>query len=101
MPSGKNHHKAETATLAAIIAITSGANFAFELAYWEDEFQSLALVFSAAYLFSALLLSPDLDLARSDPHNRWGYPRVCWTPYAKLFRHGELSHKPLLGSLSR
>lgn len=94
MPSGKNHHKAETATLAAIIAITSGANFAFELAYWEDEFQSLALVFSAAYLFSALLLSPDLDLARSDPHNRWGYPRVCWTPYAKLFRHHGLSHNP-------
>ncbi len=70
MPSGKNHIKAEITALTAIIAITTGANFAFELANWEDEFQPLALVFFAAYLFSALLLSPDLDLTRSDPHNR-------------------------------
>jgi len=101
LPSGKNHLKAEIAALAAIIAIITGANFAFELAHWEDEFQPLALVFAAAYLFSALLLSPDLDLARSDPHNRWGYLRVCWIPYAKLFRHRGLSHNPLIGPLSR
>ena len=63
MPSGKNHLKAEIAALAAIIAITVGANFAFELANWEDESRPLALVFSVAYLFSALLLYPDLDLA--------------------------------------
>ena len=80
--------------MAAITAITTGTNFAFELANCEDEFQPLTLVLSATYLFSALLLSPDLDLARSDPHNRWGYPRVCWTPYAKLFRHHGLSHNP-------
>jgi len=80
--------------LAAITAITTGANFAFELANCEDEFQPLTLVLSATYLFSALLLSPDLDLARSDLHNRWDYPRVCWTLYAKLFRHHGLSHNP-------
>ena len=62
--------------MAAITAITTGANFAFELANCEDEFQPLTLVLSATYLFSALLLSPDLDLARSDPHNLWGYPRL-------------------------
>ena len=81
--------------MAAITAITTGANFAFELANCEDEFQPLTLVLSATYLFSALLLSPDLDLARSDPHNRWGYPRVCWTPYAKLFRNPGSRTTPL------
>ena len=87
--------------MAAITAITTGANFSFELANCENELQPLALVFSATYLFSALLLSPDLDSARSDPYNRWGYLRVCWTPYAKLFRHHGLSHNPLVGPLSR
>ena len=48
-----------------------------------------------------MLLSPDLDLARSDPHNRWGLLRHCWKPYAKLFRHRGVSHNPLLGPLSR
>jgi uncharacterized metal-binding protein len=101
MPSGKTHLKVELFSLAGFAAIACGANAFFELVDWEDEFKALALVFSCAYLFSALLLSPDLDLARSDPHNRWGLLRICWIPYAKLFRHRGLSHNPLLGPLSR
>ena len=101
MPSGKNHLKTEIAALTTIAAIAVGGNFYFALADWRDEFQPLALVFCTAYLFSALLLSPDLDLARSDPHNRWGFLRVYWIPYAKLFRHRGLSHNPLFGPLSR
>ena len=66
--------------MAAITAITTGANFSFELANCENELQPLALVFSATYLFSALLLSPDLDSARSDPYNRWDYLRRLLDP---------------------
>ena len=60
MPSGKTHLKLEIAALCIIGALAGGANAYFALADWEDEFQPLALLFSCAYLFSTLLLSPDL-----------------------------------------
>jgi len=101
MPSGKNHLKAELAALGAIALAAAGGNALWGFADWQDQFQPLALIFALAYLFSSLLLSPDLDLARSDPHNRWGLLRHCWKPYAKLFRHRGVSHNPLLGPLSR
>ena len=101
MPSGKSHLKVELAAFAAIALAAAGGNALWEFANWQDQFQPLALIFVLAYLFSSLLLSPDLDLARSDPHNRWGLLRHCWKPYAKLFRHRGLSHNPLLGPLSR
>ena len=81
--------------MAAITAITTGANFAFELANCEDEFQPLTLVLSATYLFSALLLSPDLDLAPLRPAQSLGLPARLLDPLrAKLFRHHGLSHNP-------
>ena len=101
MPSGKNHLKAELAALGAIAHAAAGGNAFWAFADWQDQFQPLALIFALAYLFSSLLLSPDLDLARSDPHNRRGLLRHCWKPYAKLFRHRGVSHNPLLGPLSR
>ena len=66
--------------MAAITAITTGTNFAFELANCEDEFQPLTLVLSATYLFSALLLSPDLDLAPLRPAQSLGLPARLLDP---------------------
>ncbi|UCF10027.1 MAG: DUF2227 family putative metal-binding protein [Candidatus Bipolaricaulota bacterium] len=61
----------------------------------------LAAAFLGAFLFATLLLSPDLDLARSDAARRWGIARILWLPYAKLFRHRRVSHRPVLGPLTR
>ena len=64
MPSGKNHLKAELAALGAIALAAAGGNALWAFADWQDQFQPLALIFALAYLFSSLLLSPDLDRAR-------------------------------------
>jgi len=57
--------------------------------------------FIVAYLFSMLLLSPDLDLAKSDSYRRWGPLRRLWAPYAAAFRHRRVSHHPLFGPITR
>ena len=57
--------------------------------------------FVVSYLFSMLLLSPDLDLAKSDSYRRWGPLRWLWTPYAVAFRHRRVSHHPLFGPITR
>ena len=87
--------------MAGITAITTGANFAFELANCEDEFQPLTLVFSATYLFSALLLLPNLDLAPLRPAQSLGLPAHLRDPLRQTLPQPGLSHNPLVGPLSR
>ena len=57
--------------------------------------------FVSAYLFSMTLLSPDLDLAKSDSYRRWGPLRWLWAPYAAAFKHRRVSHHPLFGPITR
>jgi len=59
------------------------------------------LTFAVAYLFSSLLLSPDLDLRSNSARRRWGVLGVIWVPYTKVFKHRGLSHNLLLGPLTR
>jgi uncharacterized metal-binding protein len=59
------------------------------------------LAFGAAYLFSSLWLSPDLDLRSNDARRRWRPLGFIWAPYAKVFKHRGLSHNLLLGPLTR
>jgi uncharacterized metal-binding protein len=59
------------------------------------------LPFAVGYLVGTFWLTPDLDLATSRPSRRWGILRVIWLPYAWLFPHRGLSHRPLLGALTR
>jgi len=59
------------------------------------------LPFALGYLIGTFWLTPDLDLATSRPSRRWGILRVVWLPYAWLFSHRGLSHRPLLGALTR
>ncbi|MFW6126297.1 MAG: DUF2227 family putative metal-binding protein [Chloroflexota bacterium] len=63
--------------------------------------QDHLMVFSLSYATSSLLLSPDLDLQRTDPARRWGPLRRLWFPYTLVFRHRGLSHSPLWGPLTR
>lgn len=58
-------------------------------------------LFLSSYLFSSLLLSPDLDLRGSDPYRRWGAASVLWRPYAHFFRHRAISHHIIFGPLTR
>lgn len=95
MPSGKTHLKIEIALLAAG---TAGVIVLYRegLIAWHE-----GGVFLGAYLFSSLLLSPDLDLARSRASRHWGLGRILWLPYAMICRHRRLSHHLFFGPLSR
>lgn len=95
MPSGKAHLRIEAALL---VVWTAGAVLCVQRG-WAGPADVAGFV--AAYLFSMLLLSPDLDLAESDSYRRWGPLRWLWTPYAVAFRHRRVSHHPLFGPITR
>ena len=58
-------------------------------------------VFVGGYLFSSLLLSPDLDLHKNAARRRWGPLGFIWAPYSRVFKHRGLSHSLVLGPLTR
>ena len=95
MPSGKTHLRIE----AVILVLWSGLSVYLVLREWITTSQ--ALLFLGSYLFSMILMSPDLDLSKSDAFYRWGVLRWIWLPYVWIFRHRQMSHHPLLGPLSR
>jgi uncharacterized metal-binding protein len=95
MPSGKTHLRIELSLWAAGVALTPHLVVTGRIS-WQT-----ALSFWLAYLFSALFLSPDLDLSTSRAFRRWGIARLLWLPYAKLTRHRGASHRLFLGPLTR
>ncbi|GBC98116.1 hypothetical protein HRbin17_00613 [bacterium HR17] len=87
MPSGRVHEVVNLLVLPpTLYALPAG---------WSK------LSFAAGYLVGTFWLTPDLDLATSRPARRWGVLRLLWLPYAWLFRHRGVSHRPLLGALTR
>jgi uncharacterized metal-binding protein len=100
VPSGRVHLQIEIGVLILLAAGFAPAALWGDPTFWKEA-GGPALCFAGAYLFSALLLSPDMDLGRSHPQNRWGILRVLWRPYAGIFTHRGTSHNPLLGPLSR
>jgi len=95
VPSGRTHLVIELVLLGfyaipLLLLVRSG-----RVAPWA------AAAFTLSYLFSSVLLSPDLDLATSRPTRRWRAARFLWFPYALIFRHRGLSHHLLLGPLTR
>ena len=100
MPSGRTHFALELALLPAIVALALWLNHLTGY-YSLDEITPPSVAFVLAYLFSSLFLSPDMDLARSGPQNRWRCLRVLWLPYVALFRHRGMSHNPILGPPTR
>jgi uncharacterized metal-binding protein len=95
MPSGRTHLRIEAGLL-----VGWGALAGLLLAQKRIE-PAVVVAFVAAYLFSMVWLSPDLDLARSRAFRRWGVARWLWLPYARLFRHRSVSHHPMFGPLTR
>jgi uncharacterized metal-binding protein len=95
MPSGRTHLRIE----AVLLAVWAAVAVLFAHRQWVGT--AVIAGFTTAYLFSMLLLSPDLDLAKSDSTRRWGPLRWLWLPYAAAFRHRRVSHHPLFGPLTR
>ncbi len=55
----------------------------------------------AGVAISTLILSPDMDLFTSKSMDDWGILRYFWWPYAKIVKHRDRLHTPLLGTLVR
>ncbi len=55
----------------------------------------------AGLLISTLVLSPDMDLFTSKSMEDWGILRIFWWPYAKLVKHRDRLHIPVLGTTVR
>jgi len=97
MPSGKTHLRIELFLLPVCVALLFVAQHYQLIAVgWEE-----MAIFTGAYLFSSLLLSPDLDLRHNRSRRRWGLLGFLWIPYTKIFKHRGVSHSLLLGTLTR
>jgi len=55
----------------------------------------------AGIFVSTIVLSPDMDLFNSKSMEDWGWARIFWWPYAKLVKHRDRLHIPILGTLVR
>lgn len=55
----------------------------------------------AGILISTIALSPDMDLFTSRPIEEWGLMRFFWWPYARLVKHRDRLHTPILGTSVR
>lgn len=97
MPSGKTHLRIELFLLplwGALLFIAE--SYKIITLGWEG-----IAIFAGAYLFSSLLLSPDLDLRHNRSRRRWGLLGFLWIPYTKIFKHRGVSHSLLFGTLTR
>ena len=92
MPSGKTHLRIELFLLPVWVVLF----YLFIDASWQA-----GALFAGAYLFSSLLLSPDLDLRYNRSRRRWGLLGFIWIPYTKVFKHRGVSHNLLFGTLTR
>jgi uncharacterized metal-binding protein len=101
VPSGLAHRR--IAGLALVVTLTLTTYFYEALVSWlgPDPTFEFVLLFSLSFLYGATLLSPDLDLADSDPVRSWGIIQIIWRPYSRVFRHRGLSHAPVIGTLTR
>lgn len=91
MPNFSTHTMANLFTMSLVV----GASM-----YYGQDIVRTGLV-CAGLLLSTFLLSPDLDLATSHISHDWGPLRLLTVPYSMIFKHGQTSHKPILGTLTR
>lgn len=91
MPSGSTHDRITLWSLPVVTALSAVLT----------KSGNLTLLVSGGFLFSGLVLSPDLDL-HSRPFKRWGWLRWIWIPYQKVMRHRSIfSHGPIIGTTLR
>ena len=91
MPSGQTHDRITLWTLPIVTGLAAALTRS----------GNLTLMISGGFLFSGLMLSPDLDL-QSRPYKRWGWLRWIWIPYQKVVRHRSvMSHGLVIGTTLR
>jgi uncharacterized metal-binding protein len=91
MPSGRTHDRITLYSLpiTAVLSLTITQDTA------------LTLTTCGGFLFSGLMLGPDLDV-RSLHFKRWGWFRWIWLPYQGSLKHrSPLSHGPITGTVVR
>lgn len=59
------------------------------------------LTVDAGIVIANFILSPDLDLFNSRSMDDWGWMRIFWWPYAKMVKHRDMMHTPVLGTSVR
>ncbi len=59
------------------------------------------LAVDAGIAISTLILSPDMDLFQSKSMEDWGLFKYFWWPYAKLVKHRDRMHIPVIGTTVR
>lgn len=55
----------------------------------------------AGIVIANFILSPDLDLFNSRSMTDWGWMRLFWWPYARMVKHRDTMHMPVIGTLVR
>jgi uncharacterized metal-binding protein len=98
LPSGRAHDRIN---FRAFVALGAASAVAFATGALPTPPVSVVYAFSIGYFVGSHYLSPDLDAAGSEPKRRWGWLRVVWVPYARIFRHRGSSHGYLIGPLTR
>jgi uncharacterized metal-binding protein len=59
------------------------------------------LATDAGVAIATVILSPDMDLFNSRSMSDWGILKYYWWPYAKLVKHRDRMHFPLIGTFVR
>lgn len=91
MPGFVGHTAANTLVLAGTTAVM-----------WSQGWSVGDIVaVDAGIAISTLILSPDMDLFTSKSMEDWGILRIFWWPYARIVKHRDRLHTPLLGTLVR
>ena len=101
MPPGVTHRRISGLILVLVLIATAYAYDDLTDIVGVDSVFEYTLLFCLSFLTGTYLLSPDLDLARSDPARSWGIIQSIWRPYSWLFRHRGISHTPVFGTLTR
>jgi uncharacterized metal-binding protein len=70
--------------------------------YWFNQIRILSYfwLFMIAYIIATCLFSPDLD-TKSKTYMRWGKLSFIWLLYRKLTKHRGVSHKHLIGTVTK
>jgi len=59
------------------------------------------LAVDAGIVIATVALSPDMDLFTSRPMEDWGLMKFFWWPYARVVKHRDRLHTPILGTSVR
>ena len=91
MPGFVGHTIGNTVVLAGTTAVMASQGW------------SLAdiVAVDAGVVIATVILSPDMDLFNSRSMDDWGILRLFWWPYAKLVKHRDTMHIPLIGTFVR